>query len=638
MRKQSETENGRVIRDPIYGYVGLPGSLAPLVDHALYQRLRHVGQTSLTSSVYPAATGTRFEHGLGTMHLARRAWQSLWGYASSQVREQFRVAVGRDVEIPADRFTQLMEDALGGAGLLHDLGHPPFSHVLEPAFRQLAWRWFEADQTTAGPGGEQSQDPVQRLFSTQRAFHELAGEMLLEQLLDRTEGQVDQTLRILITKILAAPLSKGTWASALHGVIDGEIDVDRLDYLMRDAQRAGTEFGSIDWERLVDALELHTLPHQEDFFVVAPGTRARSAVETVLLQRTQSYKWITFHPRVVGMNLALGRAVELLVSGSIQAGSPSAPELPGVTPPPFPDLNYILPGEKAVESCLPANVSARDSLAQELVRGQAASLIQSAVDDGRLLEHLKQASLECRVRLLRPAGEEHEEVQRLKRLRAYLDTVLMRRKNFVPAWKTVEEFRSVVTRLLDSDLRSQVAEAFEDLKREFAGEPAALKWLGSRQEAHLARLSDDEVPAAGFNHLLRLLVADRAGQQQLCRLLAEQSDLPEGFWEVEFIQFHSVRSRGNLAVLFDGPKPVRLIDTSPLVKALQEVDEGSISLFAYYFVTAEEGLYAWNDYRMGLARYKLRGAFVQAFPRFVHIGLKRLLEDFLAAESGPSAG
>jgi HD superfamily phosphohydrolase/CRP-like cAMP-binding protein len=625
-RPESDGDSGRVIRDPIYGYVELPGSLAPLVDHPLYQRLRHVGQTSLTSAVYPAATGTRFEHGLGTMHLARRSWRALWGYATPQVSEAFQAAVGADIDIPADQFNQVMEDALGGAGLLHDLGHPPFSHVLEPAFRQLAWRWFEADRADPDSVTQDPQDPVQRLFSTQRAFHELVGEMLLEQLLDRTKGQVEELLRELISMILTAPLSKGTWASALHGVIDGEIDVDRLDYLMRDASRAGTEFGSIDWERLVDALELHST--REGEFLIAPGARARSAVETVLLQRTQSYKWITFHPRVVGMNLALGRAVELLIDGSRATEDPM-PELPGVTPPPFPDLNYIVPGERAVISVIPSSVAGRDSLARELVHGNASSLLQAAVDDGRMLEHLKRASLECRARLLRSSDLQHEEVQRLKRLRAYLDTVLVRRKNFVPAWKTVEEFRGVVARLLEGDLVGQVGDAFEDLKKQFAADQTALQWLETRQEANLTRLEEGDIPVAGVNHLLRLLVADRAGQQQLCRLLAEQPDLPEGFWEVEFIEFRSVRNRGNLAVLFDGPKPVRLIDTSPLVKALQGVDEGGTSLFAYFFVTGEEGLYAWKDYRLGLARDRLRGAFVQAFPQFVHMGLKRLLEDFL---------
>lgn len=631
MRNRPKSESGRVIRDPIYGYVELPGSLAPLVDHPLFQRLRHVGQTSLTSSVYPAATGTRFEHGLGTMHLARRAWRALWAYASQEVREQFQDAVGADIEIPADQFSEKLEDALGGAGLLHDLGHPPFSHVLEPAFRQLAWQWFNGEQVASGVPSET--DPgklLRRLFTTQRAFHELAGEILLDQLLERTKGQVDETLRDLISAILIAPLGKGTWSSALHGVIDGEIDVDRLDYLMRDAQRAGTEFGTIDWERLVDALELHT--QREGSFVVAPGARARSAVETVLIQRTQSYKWITFHPRVVGMNLALGRAVELMVGSDGPIEIDSAIQLPGVTPPPYPDLNYLVPGEQAVAPALPEGMKARDSLAQELVSGQAASLVQAAIDDGRLLEHLKVASLECRARLIRAADLKHDEVQRLRRLRAYLDTVLVRRKNFVPAWKTVEEFRGVVARLVERDLHEQVREAFQDLQRQFAGDQAALGWLEPREKAHLERLRDIDVPVVGVNHLLRLLVADRAGGQQLCQLLARQPDLPEGFWEVEFIQFSSVRSRGNLAILFDGPKAVRLIDTSPLVKALQGVDEGGTSLFAYYFVTAEEGLSAWDKYRLGLAREQLRGAFVEAFPQFVHAGLKRLLEDFLGSK------
>jgi hypothetical protein len=80
---------------------------------------------------------------------------------------------------------------------------------------------------------------------------------------------------------------------------------------------------------------------------------------------------------------------------------------------------------------------------------------------------------------------------------------------------------------------------------------------------------------------------------------------------------------------------VRLIDTSPLVKALQGIDEGGTSLFAYYFVTVKGGVDAWNRYRIGLARESLRGAFVEAFPPFVYMGLKRLLEDFLRTSPGP---
>ncbi|HWN73810.1 MAG TPA: hypothetical protein VNN15_08400, partial [Solirubrobacterales bacterium] len=547
-----------------------------------------------------------------------------------QVQKDFREAVGKDVSVPADGFEVLMQDALGGAGLLHDLGHPPFSHVLEPAFRQLAWYWLDGEQAKEAPVSDRDGEAALRLFTSQRDFHESVGEILLEQLIQSSEGRIDGILGTLIRTIIEAPLGEGTWASALHGVIAGEIDVDRLDYLMRDAQRAGTEFGSIDWERLVDALELHA--GKEGGFVIAPGARARSAVETVLLQRAQSYKWITFHPRVVGANLALGRAVELLVEGHSGRSQSAKPELPGLTPPPFPDLNYILPREKAVTDVLPKGIEDPDSISHELIRGSAGSLVQSSVDDGRLLEHLKKVSIEVRARLLRPEALSRQEEERLKRLRAYLDTVLVRRKTFVPAWKTVDEFRSVVDRLIQQGLADQVKDAFQDLRRQFSEDKAALSWLEPREKANLKRLEDDDIPVAGVNHLMRLLVADQLGRQQLCELLATQQGLPEGFWEVQFVQFRAVRDRGNLAVLFNGFEPVPLIETSPLIKALQGVDEGGTSLFAYYFVTAEEGLNAWAHQRLGLGRERLRGAFVKGFPEFVHMGLKRLLEEFLRRE------
>ncbi|MEZ5076512.1 MAG: hypothetical protein R2725_03605 [Solirubrobacterales bacterium] len=162
------------------------------------------------------------------------------------------------------------------------------------------------------------------------------------------------------------------------------------------------------------------------------------------------------------------------------------PQLPGLPPAPFPDLNYILPGE-----------------------------------------------------------------------------------NSVAAWKTVEEFRAVVVQLLEKGLVDRVDEAFADLAKDFAGNDLAQNWLETRRRANEARLKEDDVPVAGVNHLMRLLVADRSGQRQLCSLLAEQANLPDGFWEADFTAFRSVRNRGNLAVFFDGPKPVRLIDTSPLVKSFK---------------------------------------------------------------------
>lgn len=129
----------RLIRDPIYDYISLPADLADVLDHPLYQRLRRVLQTSLTSTVYPSATGSRFEHGLGAMHLAGQAWCSAWRNASAGTRDAFVEAA--HVEFPAlaagaAQFGDRMHLAVSGVALLHDVGHPPFSHVLEYEYQR----------------------------------------------------------------------------------------------------------------------------------------------------------------------------------------------------------------------------------------------------------------------------------------------------------------------------------------------------------------------------------------------------------------------------------------------------------------------------------------------------------------------
>jgi HD superfamily phosphohydrolase len=299
--RRSQLPKSRVIRDPIYGYIALPSELAPVVDHPLFQRLRRIVQTSMTSAVYPTATGSRFEHSLGAMSLATRAWRAAWSNARTpDVRANFLAAAQEDDEVALprgykqDQLLRLTELAVGGAALLHDLGHPPFSHVLERFCARETPKFFE-------------QEPI-LLSMWERydgAFHEFAG----LQLSTEVTKDLGEPLRSTLRAVLKADPGDGSWLGTLHGIIAGEIDIDRLDYLIRDAQKAGTEFGAIDYARLVDAYELH---HDGSGFATAPGVRARSAVETLLLQRTQAYKWISFHPRVVCANLALGRSIELL--------------------------------------------------------------------------------------------------------------------------------------------------------------------------------------------------------------------------------------------------------------------------------------------------------------------------------------
>ena len=302
----------RVVRDPIYGYVEVPRDLIGLVDHPFFQRLRRVSQTSLTGYVYPSATGTRFEHALGVMYLADRAWSAVWTHLGEEknqpVRRAFINAAGKDLEnLPTDvdGFERCMRTAFCAAALLHDVGHPPFSHALEAVFKEQVWPL--ADEESSGVAALELEEGI-------LSFHEFCGRQIARQIceevfLDAEEDDV-AGIRDAVLLILEAKPTSRTWSGELHGLISGEIDIDRIDYLIRDSHKAaGSEFGSIDYIRLLDALEMNFDPdgEGEHSLRIAPGVRARSAVETLLIQRLQAYEYIHFHPRVVGFNIALRR-------------------------------------------------------------------------------------------------------------------------------------------------------------------------------------------------------------------------------------------------------------------------------------------------------------------------------------------
>ena len=79
----------RVVRDPVHDYVEIPGELEPLVASAALQRLRNISQNGRANRRYPSLTGSRYEHALGTMHLARAGWQSAWRTCEEDVRQRF---------------------------------------------------------------------------------------------------------------------------------------------------------------------------------------------------------------------------------------------------------------------------------------------------------------------------------------------------------------------------------------------------------------------------------------------------------------------------------------------------------------------------------------------------------------------
>jgi putative nucleotidyltransferase with HDIG domain len=209
-------EKAKVIRDPVHKDVFLTGLEMKIIDTPVFQRLRRIKQLGVTNLVYPSANHTRFEHSIGAAHIAGRIAE--------------RLELGEDQEV------------LRMAGLLHDLGHGPLSHTSEELLERYLNRSHE--------------DITLRLIQSGEI-----GDLLSKHGVD--------------PRTVVSVLSKKT---DLSGLISGDVDVDRMDYLARDAYHTGVAYGVIDVDRLVNTLDLV----DDKLVVTARGLRA---VEGLLVAR-----------------------------------------------------------------------------------------------------------------------------------------------------------------------------------------------------------------------------------------------------------------------------------------------------------------------------------------------------------------
>jgi HD superfamily phosphohydrolase len=249
-----------VIRDPLWDNIRLDRPALLALDTAAVQRLRYVRQVGHAFLVYPGATHTRFEHALGAYHLTRRALASL------EERGEL------------DRVPE--EDCLAVrlAALLHDVGHYPFSHALEEA-------GFPSHETLG----------VAKLCR---------GE--LGQRLAEIGGGFAGAVGALIT---------GASPSALQGLISGSLDLDKIDYLSRDARMCGVPYGTVDVDRLLATLTLVEIsPGRYEVGVLEKGV---SALESLLFAKYQMYRNVYWHHAVRSATCMFKRAVR----GAVSRGS-----------------------------------------------------------------------------------------------------------------------------------------------------------------------------------------------------------------------------------------------------------------------------------------------------------------------------
>ena len=243
----------KIINDPVFGFIKIPrGLLYDIVSHPLFQRLNRINQLGMASVVYPGARHTCFQHSLGAFHLMSEAVKSL--------TEKGIYIFDSEAE------------AVQAAILMHDIGHGPFSHVLEHTLMH-------------------------------GIMHEDISLLMMEQINSDLKGQLN----------LAISIFKNEYPNKIfHQLISSQLDMDRLDYLRRDSFFTGVTEGNIGSARIIKMLNVA----EERLVVEAKGIYS---IENYLTTRRLMYWQVYLHKTTVGYEKtlvnALTRAKDLVRQG-----------------------------------------------------------------------------------------------------------------------------------------------------------------------------------------------------------------------------------------------------------------------------------------------------------------------------------
>lgn len=230
------SDKKKFIRDSVYGDIRLNEFEVRIMDMPQFQRLRRIKQLGLISLIYPGATHTRFEHCVGTMNLGSKLAEEL-GLTSDEI------------------------ELIRASGLLHDIGHGPFSHVSEGVLS------FPHEELT-------------KYVVTKTSMQDLLEEKFdVNEIVDIVNGKGD-----------------------LGPIVSGELDVDRMDYLLRDSHNTGVTYGKIDYERIISNMKL-----EDELILDIKGVQA---AEGALVSRYFMYPSVYQHHTTRIVNSMFRRALK----------------------------------------------------------------------------------------------------------------------------------------------------------------------------------------------------------------------------------------------------------------------------------------------------------------------------------------
>ena len=301
---------------PIHGIIGFNEKERRVIDHPFFQRLRHISQLGFANYVYTGATHSRFAHSLGVMHLAGRIFDQIVAAERGWLSGLF-----------STRDWSYLRQMVRLAALLHDVGHAPFSHSCEAALPlkstlDLPLDWYKSN------------------FREKQATHEDFSVAIIcamareaRPLLSPEEAQDICSLidsNILVSAAfeerckISGDSSQDRQANNIHPllkqIISGEVDADRMDYLLRDSYYTGVNYGKFDLDHLVRSL---SCARSDEGIVLVLNYNALHTFEDFLMARLHMFMQVYLHKTILPFDYYLAQAlleeeIDFKITGALE--------------------------------------------------------------------------------------------------------------------------------------------------------------------------------------------------------------------------------------------------------------------------------------------------------------------------------
>lgn len=372
-------EKKNFIADTIHGSIRISEIEKEIISSQIFNRLHNIYQNSTAYLTFPSNRTKRFEHSIGTMHLAGQMFY--YGvlnadekivanffneYKSIVIKkikeilegntEKYKIYIGdRNYDIDklqvfdTKEFLEkidivdewiphnikenqkymymLLLQSTRLSSLVHDVGHPPFSHITEYAMKDV-WQEIGNKPEKNRTNSEKAYyNVINEYFVDDGELHEKIGNRITERLLSSLLKPIEenrniedklpmQLYRVIIKETTNAILDeKGIFFSNIHKIISGALDADRLDYVTRDCVNSGLNVGKIEYDRLIPLIKLQ---RYKNAFYFCPSIKSIEVLDDFFNRRWNLYKKIVFHHRVIKTDYLLNSCIYELLKKNLK--------------------------------------------------------------------------------------------------------------------------------------------------------------------------------------------------------------------------------------------------------------------------------------------------------------------------------